>query len=436
MPGYIEDRWLKKRPDKVTGQRELTELGKRKSGKRYKVAGIPGVRARSFHRLEDAKKWLKRADTDASRGEFVDPRDGTILLVDYVRTLYRPGIFGAPNSVRIIDNRITHILRELGHREMRGIEAAQLREFIATLLARPLSHSYVRDIMKTLSSILDTAVEDKRILRNPALARSVTVPKDTKERREAWPVERVRAVLGLISARYRVAVAIGAGCGLRQGEVFGLAEEDIDFAAGVVHVRRQVQSEGTKRYYRLPKGDKTRSVDMPDSVAAEIRAHMKQWKPLVVELPWGRPGSTRSQAHALLLYTSQSNAIRAGAWDADIWKPVLAAVGVIPKRPKGAKSWQYEAARRHGFHVLRHTFASVQLEAGESVVTLAKWLGHSSPTVTMDHYAHFLPQAGAKGRAAIDSLLGAEDTGNGSPQRLPRRLKVIDGKLKMQVKRP
>lgn len=39
-------------------------------------------------------------------------------------------------------------------------------------------------------------------------------------------------------------------------------------------------------------------------------------------------------------------------------------------------------------------------------VTLAKWPGHASPTNTLDHYAHFMPGPGQKGRRAIDSLLG------------------------------
>ncbi|WP_437014827.1 hypothetical protein [Streptomyces sp. enrichment culture] len=41
LAGYIEDRWIKKKKDPVTGRREKTaRYGK---GKRYKVAGIPGV---------------------------------------------------------------------------------------------------------------------------------------------------------------------------------------------------------------------------------------------------------------------------------------------------------------------------------------------------------------------------------------------------------
>jgi integrase len=45
------------------------------------------------------------------------------------------------------------------------------------------------------------------------------------------------------------------------------------------------------------------------------------------------------------------------------------------------------------------------LEAGESVVTLARWMGHTSPTITLDYYAHFMPEAGNKGRAVIDGVL-------------------------------
>ncbi|GGQ01715.1 tyrosine-type recombinase/integrase [Streptomyces roseolilacinus] len=118
----------------------------------------------------------------------------------------------------------------------------------------------------------------------------------------------------------------------------------------------------------------------------------------------GRPGTGERQAFPLALTTTYGNAIRANLFNDEVWKPALAKAGVIPVREKG-KRWK--ASRKDGFHVLRHTYASVVLEAGESVVTLARWLGHSSPTITLDHYAHFMPEAGGKGRAALDALLDA-----------------------------
>ncbi|MFH9616546.1 integrase [Streptomyces pratensis] len=71
-------------------------------------------------------------------------------------------------------------------------------------------------------------------------------------------------------------------------------------------------------------------------------------------------------------------------------------------------------------------------EAGESVVTLARWLGHSSPVITLGYYAHFMPEAGSRkpeagstGRGTIGGLLGERGdrlAGRNSPDspQLPR----------------
>ncbi|MEU3539974.1 hypothetical protein [Streptomyces paromomycinus] len=65
-----------------------------------------------------------------------------------------------------------------------------------------------------------------------------------------------------------------------------------------------------------------------------------------------------------------------------MWKPALAEAGCA----------------------LRHFYACEELEAGESVVSLARWLGHSDPGSTLRKYAHFLPRAGARRKAAIDAV--------------------------------
>ncbi|WP_446039122.1 hypothetical protein [Streptomyces sp. SID1121] len=59
------------------------------------------------------------------------------------------------------------------------------------------------------------------------------------------------------------------------------------------------------------------------------------------------------------------------------------------------------------------------LEAGESAATLARWLGHSSPAITLRYYAHFMPEAGRRGQAAIDGLLGGTGRWADRPK-LPR----------------
>ncbi|MEU0527475.1 tyrosine-type recombinase/integrase [Streptomyces niveus] len=109
---------------------------------------------------------------------------------------------------------------------------------------------------------------------------------------------------------------------------------------------------------------------------------------------------------SLLLTTRFGNAFAVNTWNTYTWKPAPAEADIILPRAEGAKPWQWAAVPKDGFHVLRHTYASIMLEAGESVVTLARWLGHSSPAITLGYYAHFVPEAGSKGRTAFDGLLG------------------------------
>ncbi|MEU8505292.1 tyrosine-type recombinase/integrase [Streptomyces brevispora] len=115
----------------------------------------------------------------------------------------------------------------------------------------------------------------------------------------------------------------------------------------------------------------------------------------------------------LVLSTSHELRINPRTWNERSWKPALVAAGVLRQVGEKAESYGsrvrlypvYERSRPDMFHVLRHTFASVQLEAGESIVSVATWLGHSSPKVTLDYYAHFMPGAGKRGLAAMDTWL-------------------------------
>ncbi|MFF5345371.1 tyrosine-type recombinase/integrase [Streptomyces althioticus] len=425
MAGYIEDRWLRKRPDKQTGKRERTTLyGK---GKRYRVKGIPGVQDRSFDTSVDAKHWLATAKTDTRRGEFVDPRDGDICLTDYIVDHWWPSRTDEPSTEGPMRSRIwNHVIPLLGELPLREIDASALRSFAAALLTR-VEGSTAEVTWGHLSSILNSAVDDKRLLRNPVKEhRSVKPPRRTEKKARAWSRSVVDAVRHGLQDRYRFAVDLGLGLGLRQGEAFGLGEEDFDFEAGVVHVRRQLRWDTRGRpYFCLPKGGKTREVPLSPNLAVRARHHFRRFPSTACTLPWRNPEPPANALEArqrkpitvrLVLTTSHGNRIYYRTWNDRSWKRALAAAGLITAvgekvRRDGGRIRRvpvYAAQREDMFHVLRHTYASVQLEAGESVVSLSTWLGHSSPKITLDHYAHFMPGAGKRGLDAMDAWLERE----------------------------
>jgi hypothetical protein len=105
-----------------------------------------------------------------------------------------------------------------------------------------------------------------------------------------------------------------------------------------------------------------------------------------------------------LVFTSRERkAVNRNYFNAFLWKPAIVAADVIPQRVPGE---QYAASREHGYHALRHTYASVLLAAGVDVRTLADFLGHGDPGLTLRVYTHLMPSAPGKARRAVDRALG------------------------------
>ncbi|MFJ5090022.1 tyrosine-type recombinase/integrase [Streptomyces sp. NPDC088674] len=424
MPGYIEDRWFTKRPDPKTGERRKT--ARHGQGKRYRVAGVPGVKDRSFDRLtgpEGANAWLAKAQHESTRGEFIDPRDGNLLLREYVEQEWWPNRkYDDPATERTVKGRIwTHILPLLGATPLNGIKTPQLRTWLTALKAQT-GPSTATEAWGYLSAILQAAVDDERITKNYCRSQTTLRPPGrTAPKARAWDRGRVMAVRGEMDSRFRVTVDLGVGAGLRQSEVFGLADEDIDDELMLLHVRRQVKKVGEHMLFALPKGGKERTVPITKHLLQRIREHSKVCPPRAVTLPWGHfaePENERElkerapRTFNLLVTGARGGAVRRDSYNTRVWKPALSAVGLIPESKQKTRALaggrvriekRYAEARELGFHSLRHTFASVQLDARESPVSVSKWMGHANPSITLRIYAHFMPEADGRGRAAMEA---------------------------------
>jgi integrase len=81
------------------------------------------------------------------------------------------------------------------------------------------------------------------------------------------------------------------------------------------------------------------------------------------------------------------------------------------KRNSFGKVWRraVDTAGAEGLrlHDMRHVYASALIDAGESVKTVQRRLGHSSAAMTLDVYSHLWPDSDERVRAAIDAAFGA-----------------------------
>jgi integrase len=358
-------------------------------------------RCKSFEKHADAKTLRDTINNANNRGESYDPNAGKVKLRDYAEQWLDAQTFNASTREGVAQRLRVHIYPTLGDRELRTIKPSAIQALIRKL-DQHLASSYVRVIVGHLNTVLAAAVDDEEITKNPCRAGSVKLPRPDKRNVVPWTVEQLDAVRVAMPPRYAATVDIGAGLGMRQGEIFGLAKEDVDFLRRVVHVKRQVKIVGNTLVFALPKGDKERDVPLPDTIALRLSAHLQAFPPTGVRLPWKTPDGKPVTAQ-LVFTTDSGDALNRNACNRIVWKPALRLAGV-------------PATRDNGMHVLRHSYASALLEDGVSIKALADYLGHSDPGFTLRTYTHLMPSTEDRARHAIDRalMMADEDRSNTS----------------------
>jgi len=387
----VDDLWYKKGSD---GKRVPSERHGR--GRRYRVR-YNNDRGEPKQRLFERKAEAERFDVDTrsavNRGQYIDPNAGKVLLRDYGAEWLDARVVDP--STREFNERLLrlHTYPVLGDLELRVL--AQRPSVIQSWLRglqQNLAANYVGSILTNLSTVLSAAVDDGLIMRNPCRLRSVNAPKAEARKVRPWSVEQVTALRdGLPQDRYAGTVDLGWGTGMRQGEVFGLAVDDIDWPRRVVHVQRQVKIIGTTLVFAPPKGDKDRDVPVASATLLRLSAHLQQFPAVEVSLPWKEVGG-RAVVARLMFTNRRAAAIVRHHFNRDTWKKGLEAAGIAPTRD-------------HGFHMLRHTYASTMLASGVDIRALSEYLGHADPGFTLRRYAHLMPVAEERARAAVEAAL-------------------------------
>lgn len=187
-------------------------------------------------------------------------------------------------------------------------------------------------------------------------------------------VEQVHDVAGAIVDHVRAGVVLAAGSGLRQGELFGLTADRVDFMRRELRVDRQLWTPSKGRPFMVPpKSQRSyRTVALSavvlDALSAHIAAHGPGEHGVIFHID-GRPVS-RAMAGKYMRSATKRTKLAGNTW-----------------------------------HDLRHHHASVLLSAGVSPALVAERLGHDVKTL-MATYAHVIRSDDDRVRAIVDDTLG------------------------------
>ncbi len=284
-----------------------------------------------------------------------------------------------------------HVLPVLGHRPLQQITAAVLDRLYADLLERGnhrqkggLSPKTVRYIHATVHKALADAVDAELLARNPAERAKPPRPRAsaTTSLRFWEPEELARFLEHVAGSRLAALWQLLAMTGMRRGEVLGLRWPDIDFNNARLSVRHTLISIGYAIQDSTPKTHQARVIDLDHNTLNKLRSHRLRQDAEKDE--WGASYRDRDFVFA----REDGSPIHPDSLT-QLFEREIARAGL----------------RRIRLHDLRHTHATIALQAGVPVKVISERLGHESPAFTMKQYAHVIPGMQAEAAQQIAEVV-------------------------------
>jgi integrase len=275
-----------------------------------------------------------------------------------------------------------YIVPWIGGIPLARLEPSDVDRMRREVRARGVSATTARYAVAVLRIALSRALKDGRVVRN--VAKLVDLPKAERPNLTPLTAEESRRLLEAAAEhRFGPLFTLAVATGMRQGELLALRWQDVDLDAGMLHVRYTLQ-EGTRERAE-PKTERSRrTIGLATTGVTALReqrrrqlearlAAGRRWRDedYVFATAVGTPLDGRNVTHEL-----QATLVKAG----------------LP---------------RQRFHDLRHTHATLRLEAGDDLYSVSRSLGHSSITTTADTYGHITPAMQERSAALVDRILSA-----------------------------
>lgn len=256
-----------------------------------------------------------------------------------------------------------HLLPAFGAFQLDAIGGAEIAKFKAACTARGLTAKTLNNLLSVLRCILDSAEEWEVVEKMPRIRFAQTERPDFRFLTET---EAKKLVDATNDPLWRAAILLGWHAGLRWGEIAGLTWDDVFLDRRQLKIRQAWSRTKLER----PKNGRIRFLPLTRILASALTS-----------LP-------RQGEYVLMLRA----------------RPLVQKTALLHLAALGTKA----GIKPHGWHVLRHTFASHLVQRGVPLPVVKELLGHSSIKMT-EMYAHLQPSGIAEdatlhGRAAVELL--------------------------------
>jgi integrase len=326
-----------------------------------------------------AKKELRDREEEVEKGTYLAPKE-----VPRFKEVAADWIAHKKAKIRettweVYEGHVRNHFDDLNDLLINRVTIAKVEKFITERQTQGMNIGTLRKILVTLGQILSYAVKHRYMDFNPL--REAERPRDQAKGVEesdkiaVLTPEQIAALLERVpDQKYQTLFLMAIMTGARQGELLGLKWDDIDWENRQVFIQR---SYNKGRFFAPKTKGSRRRIDLSPIVVQEL----KKWRlacpanDLALVFP-NEAGGPMNYSNMVQRY----------------FLPALK-VADLP---------------RVRFHDLRHTNASLRLENGENIKYIQTQLGHASPTVTLNVYAHLMNPTNQEAACRLEnSVFGA-----------------------------
>ncbi len=356
-------------------------------GKRYRVRYRKPDKTqtdkRGFKTKKEAELFLASVTVAKAVGDYIDPALARITVAQlstrWLEGKKPPALKPSAYEPLEISWRL-HVEPQWGDREIASIVPSEVQAWVTTLAGRR-SPSTVLRALGVLAGILDMAVKDRRIPRNPARGLDNLPRKGKRKTGRAYLTHDQVHRLAAESAHPTLVLTL-AYTGLRWGEATALRVRHVNLLRRRLHIEENAVQVNNTIHVGTPKTHEIRTVPFPAFLSPHLEA-----------LCAGRSPDS-----------------------------LLFGDGKVYLRPTGSGTGWFEGAvarvrdvdpdfPRITPHDLRHTAASLAVQAGAHVKAIQRMLGHASAAMTLDTYADLFDDDLDAVAGKLDEAARAESVG-------------------------